>query len=94
MRVYISGAITDTNDAPLRFASTEQKLSERGHDVINPVRIGSILPVLTHAEYMKLDFTLMSLCDAVCLLPNSEESKGVAMELEYAERHRIPVITL
>jgi hypothetical protein len=94
MRIYISGAITGTNDYPLRFASAEQKLEQMGHEVINPAKMNSVLPVLTHAEYMKLDFTLMSLCDAVCLLPNSEESKGVAMELEYADKHKIPVIAL
>ena len=61
MRIYISGAITGTDDYMARFERAERKLRERGEtEIINPAKVCASLPgTLTHDENMP--------CDAVSL---------------------------
>ena len=44
MKIYLSGPITGTKDYMKRFAEAEQRLTERGHSVINPARVCACLP--------------------------------------------------
>ena len=44
MRVYISGPITKDKGYYQKFLNAEHKLKEAGCEVINPARIGKILP--------------------------------------------------
>lgn len=84
MRVYISGAITGTDDYIERFEQAEQKLIEQGFDVINPVRVNSGLPKSsTHSDYMHISFALIDLCDAVYSMPGWKKSTGACMEFGY-----------
>ena len=86
MKIYISGAITGTDDYMERFERAEQKLRERGEtEIINPAKVCASLPkTLTHEEYMKICLTMLSLCDEVYLIPPWTDSKGVRQELEFA----------
>ena len=78
MKIYISGAITGTDDYMARFERAEQKLRARGEtEIINPA-------TLTHEEYMKICLAMLSLCDEVYLIPPWTDSKGVRQELEFA----------
>ena len=43
-RIYISGAITGTDDFMERFQKAEEKLKEAGHMVYNPARANSYMP--------------------------------------------------
>ena len=64
MRVYLSGAITGTDDYMERFAKAERELTEQGYSVVNPAKVNAQLPEdTTYEEYMKMSFCLLSLCD-------------------------------
>ena len=86
MRIYISGAITGTDDYMTRFERAERKLRERGEtEIINPAKVCASLPrTLTHEEYMKICLAMLSLCDEVYLIPPWTDSKGVRQELKFA----------
>ena len=86
MRIYISGAITGTDDYMERFERAELKLRERGEiEIIIPAKVCASLPeTLTHEEYMKICFAMLSLCDEVYLIPPWTDSKGVRRELKFA----------
>lgn len=86
MRIYISGAITGTDDYMARFERAERKLRERGEtEIINPAKVCASLPgTLTHEEYMKICLAMLSLCDEVYLIPPWTDSRGVRCELEFA----------
>ena len=45
IKIYISGAVTGTEDYMERFEAAEKKLTEAGYSVINPAKINSFLPV-------------------------------------------------
>ena len=44
MRVYLSGAITGTDDYMERFARAQMLLQNEGYSVINPALVNSNMP--------------------------------------------------
>ena len=76
MKIYISGAITGTDDYMERFAKAEKELTEQGYSVINPAKVNAQLPEDTsYEEYMKMSF---------CMLKDWEKSCGANREYGYA----------
>ena len=85
MKVYISGAITGTNDYMARFAAAEKHLTSIGHKVFNPARINSQLPDGTsYEEYMNVSLCLLDMCSAIYMLDGWNESRGANREYGYA----------
>ena len=85
MRVYISGAITGTDDYMERFAKAEKELTEQGYSVVNPAKVNAQLPEdTTYEEYMKMCFCMLDMCDSIYLLKGFEKSCGANRELGYA----------
>lgn len=85
MRIYISGPITNVLDYKEKFAKAEESLKERfpGAEIINPTMI--VLPEsCTHEDYMRIDFMLLDLADAIYMLNGWDLSKGACMERGYA----------
>ena len=85
MRVYISGAITGTDDYMERFAKAEKELTEQGYSVVNPAKVNSQLPEDTsYEEYMKMSILMLDMCDSVYMLKGWEKSCGANREYGYA----------
>ena len=95
-RIYISGPITGTPDAQMRFGDAEERLHEAGYTkIINPQRVGEEADTdgsMSHDEYMHLSFALIDLCDAVYMMSGWQRSKGACMECGYALAKRKRII--
>lgn len=84
-RVYISGAISGTEDYLERFETAEKKLIEEGYTVINPARIMSSLPADTsYEEYMNIGIIMLDMCQRIYMLKGWEKSPGANREFGYA----------
>ena len=82
MKIYISGAITGTNDYMERFAKAEKELTEQGYSVVNPAKVNAQLPEDTsYEEYMKISFCMLDMCDGIYMLKGWKKSYGANREL-------------
>ena len=85
MKIYISGAISNTDDFMERFASAEKELTEHGYSVINPAKVNAQLPEDTsYEEYMKMFFCMIDMCEAIFMIQGWSKSCGSNRELGYA----------
>ena len=85
MKIYISGAISNTDDYMERFAKAEKELTERGYSVINPAKVNAQLPKdTTHEEYMKVSLCMLDMCDSIYMLKGWEHSLGANKEFLHA----------
>ena len=85
MRIYISGPITNVLDYKEKFDQAEKHLKEKypNAEIVNPTMI--VLPSgCTHEDYMKIDFMLLDLADAIYMMPGWDLSKGCNQEYGYA----------
>ena len=85
MKIYISGAISNTDDYMERFAKAEKELTEKGYSVVNPAKVNAQLPKDTiYEEYMKMCFCMLDICEAIYMLRTWEKSCGSNREYGYA----------
>lgn len=93
MRIYISGPITKDKNFYNKFIEAERLLKEQGYEVINPARIGVMLPKsFSHGDFMDIDYVLIQKCDVIYMLRGYISSSGAKNELEYARDHGLKVI--
>lgn len=84
MKLYLSGAITGTDDYMDRFSMAEKSL-EVEHTIINPAKVNAQLPSdINYEDYMKMSFCMLDMCDGIYLLKGWEKSCGSNRELGYA----------
>ena len=84
MKLYLSGAITGTDDYMDRFSMAEKSL-EVEHTIINPAKVNAQLPSdADYEDYMKMSFCMLDMCDGIYLLKGWEKSCGSNRELGYA----------
>lgn len=84
-RIYISGAITGTDDFMERFAKAQKKLENQGYTAMNPACVNFYMPNdTTHEEYMKVSLCLLNMCDSIYMLKGWNKSCGANREYGYA----------
>ncbi len=84
MIVYIAGPISGHKPekvAPL-FAQAQEKLTQAGHQVVNPMVIS--YHYASWKEAMKNDLKALMECDAIYLLPGWRTSAGAFLEYQVA----------
>lgn len=85
MKIYISGAISGTDDYMKRFAKAEKELTENGYSAINPAKVNAQLPEDTrYEEYMKMCFCMLDMCDSIYMLQGWKKSCGANRGYGYA----------
>jgi hypothetical protein len=101
MRIFISGPISGTSDATIRFEEAQKELEKKQPFdlVINPEKV--MRPIadqrgkaarFSHEEYMALSFTLLECCDAVYMLRDWEESQGACEEYGFAKGQGMDIL--
>lgn len=89
IRVYISGAITGTDDYKERFSTAEVYVNaHKGCTAINPVKLTADMPPETTKweEYMGEALKLLASADAVYFMKDWKNSRGACIEHEVAIR--------
>ena len=81
-KIYIAGKITGDPAYRHKFATAEKRLSHQGHVVLSPARLPD---GLKYEEYMYIDLAMITMCDAVHLLPCWKDSPGARREKRFAE---------
>ena len=82
--IYISGKITGTTDYIERFQKAEDKLAAKGYRVVNPAKVCSYLPELSHSEYMNICIEMLKPCDSVYFLDDWTNSIGACFEYQFS----------
>ncbi len=92
MIIYISGKMTGLPDyGRAVFFEAEKELLKRGYVVLNPAWLPD---GLKYDQYMDIDLAMIRQADAICLLPNWEDSRGAKLEKDYARELGLPVYFL
>lgn len=90
-KIYIAGPIASDPNYKMKFDAVEDMLTSLGYRVFNP----TVFPLgLSYKRYIKLGLTMLMECDAICMLPNSENSPGAQFEKHYAELVGMPIMEL
>lgn len=91
--IYISGPITGVKDYMDHFSEAEVRLTDQGWRVVNPAKMGWILPKdATWDDFMRIDFMLLKGCGTICMLKDWEKSAGAKAEMAFALENGIRVI--
>lgn len=92
-RAYIAGKITglDYDKAVDIFNEAEKELSEKGYEVINPVKISPFSQSKEWHDYMFECIPALMTCDVIYLLSNWGQSRGARIEYAIAREMGIDI---
>ena len=80
-KIYIVGKITGDPEYKHKFAIAEKRLTHQGNIVFSPARLPD---GLKYEEYMYIDLAMITVCDAVYMLPCWSDSPGATREKNFA----------
>ena len=90
MIVYISGPMTGVPDYMERFQAAADLLIAKGHTVVNPANMEQVIDgEISYDRILAMDIALLEHCDAICLLPGWQRSKGAKAERVRARELRL-----
>lgn len=93
MRVYISGPITNCPGHYRKFLRAERRLKAAGHEVINPAKIGRLLPKSFDClDYLDIEYEMIKKCDAIFFLKGWEKSSGACAEHAFASKYELKMV--
>ena len=82
MIIYLAGPITGVEGYEKKFEEAEARLTEQGHEVLNPARLPQGLGNCD--TYMRICLPMIDIADAVVLLEGWQDSRGACREWGYA----------
>jgi hypothetical protein len=83
--IYISGAISGTDDYIERFKRAEEHFKFMEWAVINPAEVlNPLKDVLDYETMMDINFKLLDYADAIYMLKGWEQSRGANREFGFA----------
>ncbi len=83
-KIYIVGKITDDPGYRAKFARAEKSLTLQGHVVLNPAWMPE---GFEYEDYMTVCFAMITVCDALYMLPDWKDSPGARREYDFAIEH-------
>jgi len=94
MKVYICGRITGVPDYKERFRRAEMYLKLNGYEVVNPVTYCEMWcdDLNDYEDVMKHCLEALSECDAIAPMSAWSISRGMGIEIEYAQNNGIKII--
>lgn len=90
MKIYIAGSISRNPDYKEQFIAAEQILRAAGHEVLNPIRNTGE----GYKDFIDKGLAQLQTCEAICMLPGYEKSRGAKLELKYAETVGLQIIEM
>lgn len=100
--VYVSGPYSAPVGAAYQRAinvaraeAVQVELMRKGFSVVCPHKNTDgfeVYPEFTHEDYLRMDLVIMERCNAVCLLPQWQESAGARLEEQKAREWGMHII--
>jgi len=92
--VYLSGPMTGYEDLNFpAFNAAARALRLIGYTVVNPTEFGEE-PGKLWEDYMRKDIKALMDCEAIVMLPEWPDSRGVVIERDLAMKLSMPVMSL
>lgn len=93
--VYICGKVTGLpiHEVTMHFGTAQKMLQEKGYEVVNPLEVVNDFHCPWNVAMRKCIYALVH-CDAIYILPSTNDSKGAALEIQIAGALQIDIIKI
>lgn len=89
MLVYLSGPMSKYSGEGYNYDAFDEAaatLRANGYDVLNPAETAGGITHLSREKFLEIDTGYVQAADAICLLPEWEESAGAKLEFYLADQ--------